>query len=57
MENARLVLDDLTPKSNILSLVKPKAAEKNIDTQKFFTHVGDSTGSLRCNVIENASNW
>lgn len=60
--NARLVLVDLTHKSKILSLVKAKAAEKNIDTQKFFTHVGDitrlySTGGLRCNVIANAANW
>lgn len=60
--NARLVLVDLTHKSKILSLVKAKVAEKNIDTQKFFTHVGDithlySTGGLRCNVIANAANW
>ncbi|GAU26854.1 hypothetical protein TSUD_02560 [Trifolium subterraneum] len=60
--NARLVLVDLTHKSKILSLVKSKLAEKNIDTQKFFTHVGDitrlhSTGGLRCNVIANAANW
>jgi aprataxin len=62
MENARLVLVDLTHRSKILSLVKSKAAEKNVDTQKFFTHVGDitrlySTGGLRCNVIANAANW
>ncbi|KAJ1416243.1 P-loop containing nucleoside triphosphate hydrolase [Sesbania bispinosa] len=60
--NARLVLVDLTHKSKILSLVKAKAAEKSIDTQKFFTHVGDithlySAGGLRCNVIANAANW
>ncbi|CAK8569770.1 unnamed protein product [Lathyrus sativus] len=60
--NARLVLVDLTHKSKILSLVKSKAVEKNIDTQKFFTHVGDITrlyskGGLRCNVIANAANW
>lgn len=60
--NARLVLVDLTHKSKIMSLVKAKAAEKNIDTQKFFTHVGDithlySTGGLRCSVIANAANW
>lgn len=60
--NARLVLVDLTHKSKILSLVKAKAAEKCIDTQKFSTHVGDitrlhSTGGLRCNVIANAANW
>ncbi|XP_027334935.1 transcription factor bHLH140 isoform X2 [Abrus precatorius] len=61
-KNARLVLVDLTHKSKILSLVKAKAAEKNIDTQKFFTHVGDITqlytaGGLRCNAIANAANW
>lgn len=60
--NARLVLVDLTHKSKIMSLVKAKAAEKNVDTQKFFTHVGDitrlhSTGGLRCSVIANAANW
>lgn len=60
--NARLVLVDLTHKSKILSLVKSKAAEKNIEAQKFFTHVGDITrlyskGGLRCNVIANAANW
>ncbi|KAK7287433.1 hypothetical protein RIF29_00710 [Crotalaria pallida] len=60
--NGRLVLVDLSHKSKILSLVKAKAAERNIDTQKFFTHVGDithlySTGGLRCNVIANAANW
>lgn len=60
--NARLVLVDLSHKSKILSLVKAKVAEKNIDTQKFFTHVGDIThlysrGDLRCNVIANAANW
>lgn len=62
MGNARLVLVDLTHRSKILSLVKSKAAEKNVNTQKFFTHVGDitrlySTGGLRCNVIANAANW
>ncbi|KEH40221.1 transcription factor bHLH140, putative [Medicago truncatula] len=56
MENAKLVIDDLTHKSTILSLVKSKAAEKNIDIQKFLTHVGDSAGSLRCNVLANTSN-
>ncbi|XP_057742935.1 transcription factor bHLH140 isoform X1 [Arachis stenosperma] len=60
--NARLVLVDLTHKSKILSLVKAKASEKRIDTQKFLTHVGDitklhSTGGLNCNVIANAANW
>jgi len=59
MENARLVLVDLTHKSKNLSLVinpKLQPTKKNIDTQKF-THIGDSTGSLRCNVIVNTSNW
>lgn len=60
--NARLVLVDLSHKSKILSLVKARVMEKNLDTQKFFTHVGDIThlysrGGLRCNVIANATNW
>ncbi|KAL9242587.1 hypothetical protein vseg_016573 [Gypsophila vaccaria] len=60
--NARLVLVDLTHRSRILSLVKAKAAERNIDPNKFFTFVGDITclnskGGLRCNVIANAANW
>ncbi|KAF7845305.1 Transcription factor bHLH140 [Senna tora] len=60
--NARLVFVDLTHGSKILSLVKSKAAQKNIDSRKFFTHVGDitqlySTGGLRCTVIANAANW
>lgn len=62
IRNARLVLVDLSHKSKILSLVKAKVSEKNIDNQKFFTHVGDIThlysrGGLRCNVIANAANW
>ncbi|XVF08309.1 hypothetical protein REPUB_Repub06bG0215400 [Reevesia pubescens] len=60
--NARLVLVDLTHRSQILSLVRAKAAEKNTDTKRFFTFVGDITrlyseGGLRCNVIANAANW
>ncbi|GMJ03245.1 APRATAXIN-like [Hibiscus trionum] len=60
--NARLVLVDLTERSKILSLVRAKAAEKNIDSKKFFTFVGDicqlyTKGGLRCNVIANAANW
>ena len=60
--NARLVLVDLTHKSKILSLVRAKASQKNIDSKKFFTFVGDITklhseGGLRCNVIANAANW
>ncbi|KAB2630476.1 transcription factor bHLH140 [Pyrus ussuriensis x Pyrus communis] len=52
--NARLVL--------ILSLVRAKASEKNIASNKFFTFVGDITrlhleGGLHCNVIANAANW
>ncbi|KAJ4845470.1 hypothetical protein Tsubulata_033911 [Turnera subulata] len=62
LENARLVLVDLSNGSKILSLVKAKAAQKNIDPKKFFTFVGDITrlysrGGLRCNVIANAANW
>ncbi|ESW06750.1 hypothetical protein PHAVU_010G073200 [Phaseolus vulgaris] len=60
--NARLVLVDLSHKSKILSLVKARVVEKNMDTQRFFTHVGDIThlysrGGLRCNAIANAANW
>lgn len=60
--NARLVLVDLSHGSKILSLVKEKAAQKHINSKKFFTHVGDITrlyseGGLRCNVIANAANW
>ncbi|CAH9105278.1 unnamed protein product [Cuscuta epithymum] len=60
--NARLVLVDLSNNSKILSLVRTKAAKKNIDSNKFFTFVGDitqlhSVGGLRCNVIANAANW
>ena len=60
--NARLVLVDLSHGSKILSLVRAKAAERNIDSNKFFTFVGDITrlyskGGLRCNAIANAANW
>ncbi|XP_039019501.1 transcription factor bHLH140 isoform X2 [Hibiscus syriacus] len=60
--NAKLVLVDLTERSKILSLVRAKAAEKNIDSKRFFTFVGDicqlyTKGGLRCNVIANAANW
>ncbi|GLT92726.1 hypothetical protein SLE2022_105500 [Rubroshorea leprosula] len=60
--NARLVLVDLSHGSKILSLVKTKAAQRNIDSKKFFTFVGDITrlhsdGGLHCNVIANAANW
>lgn len=59
--NARLVLVDLRHGSKILSLVKAKAAKKNISSSKFFTFVGDITklnseGGMRCNVIANAAN-
>lgn len=62
LENARLVLVDLSHGSRVLSLVRAKAAQKNIDPKKFFTFVGDITqlytkGGLRCNVIANAANW
>ncbi|OAY74302.1 Transcription factor bHLH140 [Ananas comosus] len=61
-KNVRLVLVDLSHKSNILALVWDKAAKKSIDSSKFFTFVGDITqlyskGGLRCNVIANAANW
>lgn len=60
--NAKLVLVDLSRGSKILSLVKAKAAKKNISSTKFLTFVGDITklnseGGLRCNVIANAANW
>ncbi|WCJ28024.1 APRATAXIN-like [Euphorbia peplus] len=60
--NARLVLVDLSHGSKILSLVKAKAAQRNIDSKKFCTFVGDITQlysqrGLRCNVIANAANW
>lgn len=60
--NARLVLVDLSQNSKILSLVRAKAAEKNIDSKKFFTFAGNITklyseGGLHCNVIANATNW
>lgn len=59
---ARLVLVDLSHGSKILSLVKTKAARKNLDSQKFFTFVGDITRlrsqkGLHCSVIANAANW
>lgn len=60
--NARLVLVDLSRGSKILSLVRTKVAQKNIDSSKFLTFVGDITrlsseGGLHCNVIANAANW
>lgn len=60
--SGRLVLVDISHGSKILSLVKSKAAVKNIDPAKFFTFVGDITklrsgGGLHCNVIANAANW
>ncbi|KAK4771294.1 hypothetical protein SAY87_031826 [Trapa incisa] len=60
--NARLVLVDLSHGSKILSLVKAKAARKNIDSSKFFTFVGNivnlsTKGGLCCSVIANAANW
>ncbi|GAB2299123.1 hypothetical protein Dimus_033195 [Dionaea muscipula] len=59
--NARLVLVDLSHNSKILSLVKAEAAWRNIDSNRFFTFVGDITclfseGGLHCNVIANATN-
>ncbi|KAM0953657.1 putative Macro domain, HIT-like domain, histidine triad, aprataxin, HIT-like superfamily [Dioscorea sansibarensis] len=62
VDNVRLVLVDLSHKSNILSLIRGKAAKKHIDTKRFLIHVGDITrlhteGGLHCNVIANAANW
>ena len=61
-DNIRLILVDLSEKSRILSLVKQKAAKKSIDSNRFFTYVGDITqlhtrGGLQCSVIGNAANW
>ncbi|XP_047974682.1 transcription factor bHLH140 [Salvia hispanica] len=58
---AKLVMVDLSHGSKILSLVKTKAAKKNIDSNKFSTFVGDITqlrscGGLSCNVIANPTN-
>ena len=58
----RLFLVDLTPSSKILSLVKLKAASRNIDPKRFSTFVGDITqlhsqGGLRCSIIANPTNW
>ncbi|XP_019058413.1 PREDICTED: transcription factor bHLH140 [Tarenaya hassleriana] len=60
--NARVVLVDLSHGSKILSLVKTKASQKNIDSARFFTFVGDITklrseGGLQCSAIANAANW
>ncbi|KAG9143747.1 hypothetical protein Leryth_022869 [Lithospermum erythrorhizon] len=60
--NARLVLVDISPNSKILASVRRKIAQRNIDSSKFFTFVGDITqlysrGGLQCNVIANATNW
>ncbi|MQL80041.1 hypothetical protein Taro_012463 [Colocasia esculenta] len=61
-DNVRLVLVDLSHRSNILSLVKVKAANRQIDPKRFLTLVGDITrlsteGNLHCSVIANAANW
>ncbi|XP_028057459.1 transcription factor bHLH140 [Camellia sinensis] len=60
--NARFVFVDLSHGSKILSLVRAKSGQKNIDTDKFLTFVGDITrlysgGGLHCNAIANAANW
>lgn len=62
IDNARLVLVDLSHGSKVLSLTKVKAEKKNINSNRFFTFVGDITrlyscGGLHCNVIANAANW
>ncbi|KAG0452438.1 hypothetical protein HPP92_025102 [Vanilla planifolia] len=61
-DKVRLILVDLSPKSNMLSLVRFKASKKNVDTKRFSTYAGDITrinteGQLKCNVIANATNW
>ncbi|KAK8928562.1 Transcription factor bHLH140 [Platanthera zijinensis] len=62
VDNVRLILVDLSPKSKMLSLVKGKASKAKVDTSRFSTHTGDITrlhteGGLHCNVIANAANW
>lgn len=62
VENVRLVLVDLIPGSHMLSLVRAKAAQKHIDSKRFFSVAGDITrlyteSGFRCNVIANAANW
>ncbi|XP_042487098.1 transcription factor bHLH140 isoform X2 [Macadamia integrifolia] len=59
--NVRLLLVDLR-ESKILSLVRSKAMQKNVDSKRFSTSVGDITHlytrcGLHCNVIANAANW
>ncbi|KAJ3682846.1 hypothetical protein LUZ60_013073 [Juncus effusus] len=61
-KNVRLVLVDLSEKSQIISLVKSKAEKKGIDSRGFFTFIGDITqlyskGGLKCTAIANAANW
>ncbi|KAG6427669.1 hypothetical protein SASPL_111915 [Salvia splendens] len=61
VEKVEEYMVDLSHGSKILSLVKTKAAKKNIDSNKFSTFVGDITqlrscGSLICNVIANPTN-
>lgn len=62
IDNVRLILVDLSPKSKMLSLVKSKVLKTKIDTSRFIIHAGDITrlyteGGLHCNVIANAANW
>ncbi|KAK8960110.1 Transcription factor bHLH140 [Platanthera guangdongensis] len=62
VDNVRLILVDLSPKSKMLSLVKGKTSKSKVDTSRFSTHTGDITrlhteGGLHCNVIANAANW
>ncbi|XP_077239326.1 APRATAXIN-like protein [Tasmannia lanceolata] len=62
VENVGLVLVDLAVGSHMLSLVRAKAAQKNIDSKKFSMVVGNITRlhteqGLRCSVIANATNW
>ncbi|XP_057815325.2 transcription factor bHLH140 [Cryptomeria japonica] len=60
--NFKLVLVDLTKNSDMLRRVHSKAAEKGLDSKRFYTFVGDITklyteGGLKCSVIANAANW
>lgn len=62
VSDIRLVLVDLSHDSHILSLVRTKAAAKNLNTCRFVIVSGDITklfseNGLRCQVIANAANW
>ncbi|OAE26275.1 hypothetical protein AXG93_626s1100 [Marchantia polymorpha subsp. ruderalis] len=58
----KLMLVDIGSKSHMLSLVKKKATELNVDSDRFTFFTGDitkirSSGGPPCNVLANATNW